>query len=188
MIPTPAPARKFSLRKVSIRKADVLWFVLVLCVTLLVRTYVFQIVYVDGDSMLDTLHDGDRLAVTLLDTRIFGPGRDEVVICTYPQSPLHDEERLCVKRVIGLPGDVLRIAAGTVLINGEALQEPYINRHKTEDFPEITVPDGHYFVMGDNRSNSSDSRSPHVGLIPREKIHGRAHLIVWPPAHIGGIP
>lgn len=154
--------------------------VIVLVVTLIIRTFFFTMIHVDGNSMTETLLNGDRLAVTLLDMRINGPQRGDVVICTYP-----DADHLCVKRVIGLPGETLEIRDGITYIDGEPLEEGYIVHTPWQDYGPITVEADHYFVMGDNRPVSKDSRS--VGTLERSAIHGKAQMILWPFDRFGPI-
>lgn len=150
-------------------------FAVALAVVLLVRFFLFTMIRVDGHSMDQTLNDGDRLFVTLLDMRIHGPSRYDVVICTYP-----GEDHLCVKRVIGLPGDTVEIIDGATYVNGELTDEDFVLYPALRDMEEITVPEDHYFVMGDNRGNSKDSRDTRVGALERSAIHGKVRAIFWP--------
>lgn len=142
----------------------------------LMVTFIGRLMQVDGSSMEPTLHDGERLITTPLYGRL--KQGDIVVIRRKDGHPI-------VKRVIGTPGDVVDIdfSAHEVRINGELLDEPYI-KEPTErsfdvEFP-ITVPEGAYFVMGDNRNNSDDSRHSTIGMIDRRNIFGKAVLRVWP--------
>ena len=151
------------------------------CVVL-VFTFLFRIVGVDGESMQTTLMDHDRLILTRLN---YTPERgDIVVINRYTQEPL-------VKRVIAKGNDTLDIDAqtGEVLLNGKVLDEPYLDDFQRTDPMEfqgpITIPEGYVFVMGDNRNNSSDSRTDMVGNIKRENIIGKAWLRIWPVSDFG---
>jgi signal peptidase I len=147
---------------------------------------------VDGPSMQPTLHSGEFLwvnKVTYLSLNgqypLGGPQRGDIAVLKAPDS---DDD--LIKRVIGLPGDSLSIEKGQVFINGHALQEPYISLRATYNFPlgggQVTVPDGEYFVLGDNRGNSRDS---HLGwFVPAENLVGRAWLSYWPPAAWGVMP
>ena len=108
---------------------------------------------------------------------LFGdPQRGEILICRYP-----DEKENCVKRVIALPGERVRISWGTIYINDVPLEESaYWNDVIFGDMEEITVPQRSVFVMGDNRNVSKDSRAPGVGPIPYSRVVGRAHFVMWP--------
>ena len=149
----------------------------------LMVTFIGRLMQVDGSSMEPTLHDGERLITTPLYGRL--KQGDIVVIRRKDGHPI-------VKRVVGTPGDVVDIdfSAHEVRINGELLDEPYI-KEPTErsfdvEFP-ITVPEGAYFVMGDNRNNSDDSRHSTIGMIDQRNIFGKAVLRVWPFEAFGGL-
>lgn len=144
------------------------------CIVLLF-TFLFRVVGVEGDSMMDTLYGGDRL---ILCPALSSPDRgDIVVINRYTDEPL-------VKRVIGVAGDTLEIdeEQHKVRLNGELLDEPYV------DFPTpaydmtgaVVIPEGYVFVMGDHRDNSHDSRWDDIGPVPAGDILGRAVLRIWP--------
>lgn len=152
------------------------WLVLIVCtlaVVFLVRSYVFEPIVVDGPSMNDTLFTGDRVFVTKFDYLIGEPERGTVVICHYPNS-----KENYIKRLIALPGDTLEIRGGVTYLNGEALDEDFISYPTTRDFGPITLGEDEYFVMGDNRANSNDSRS--VGPLSRSQIVGRVRYLFYP--------
>jgi signal peptidase I len=133
---------------------------------------------VESISMQPTLYPGDYVIVNKLAYRFKGnPERGDVIVFRYPPNP---EAIPYIKRVIGLPGDQIHIADGKVYVNGQAVVEPYlvVSTNRGGDW---TVPAGQLFVMGDNRNNSSDSRS--WGFVPLENIIGRAELIYLPPQH-----
>jgi signal peptidase I len=135
---------------------------------------------VESISMQPTLYPGDYVIVNKLAYRFKGnPERGDVIVFRYPPNP---EAIPYIKRVIGLPGDQIHIADGKVYVNGQAVVEPYlvVSTNRGGDW---TVPAGQLFVMGDNRNNSSDSRS--WGFVPLENIIGRAELIYLPPQHWG---
>ncbi|MEG2711170.1 MAG: signal peptidase I [Clostridia bacterium] len=147
----------------------------------LVHTFLFMMIRVDGRSMQQTLQDGDRIASTVLDMKLNGPTRGTIVLCRYPGN-----DYFCVKRLIGMPGDTLKIVDGVTYIDGQPLQEPYVA------FPEhgstygpIHLSEDQYFVMGDNRANSLDSRSASVGPLKRDELIANVRLRLWPLDRIG---
>lgn len=156
---------------------------------ILLGVFVVQPVIVEGTSMLPTLHDGERLLVNKLiyyKWKQFEWGRIErgdVVVFWYPKSP----DKSFVKRVIGLPGETVEVRNGVVYINGYRLNEKYLDPEYNQslaNFPLRKIEDHYYFVMGDNRDNSSDSR--YWGLVPEKYIYGKAFFRFW-PSHIGFI-
>lgn len=134
--------------------------------------------------MQPNFHSGERLIVNKILYTFRSPDRGEVIVFHAPQG------RDYIKRVIALPGESIKIENNQIYINGEELEEDYLreavesalqNGHNyNADFPETTVPEGHIFVMGDNRVNSQDSREPSVGPVPFDKVVGRADIIFWP--------
>lgn len=150
--------------------------VIALVVVFIIRKFFFTMIRVDGKSMLETLQDGDRVAATIIDMKLYGPQRGNIVICTYP-----GQDYLCIKRVIGMPGDTLQIIRGVTYINGEVYEEPYVTHPKTNEYyGPITLGEDEYFVMGDNRAVSHDSRSSDVGPLSASAIEGNARLRLWP--------
>ncbi len=144
---------------------------------LFIMAFVARTFTVDGPSMLPTLHSGERLLVDKLTYRFREPQRGEIVVFRYPADPSHH----FIKRIIGVPGDHVEIRGGRVYVNGVALSEPYVSSPTFGGrFTSGVVPEDHYFVLGDNRTNSQDSRSPLVGYVPRNMIVGRALLRFWP--------
>ena len=192
--------------------AEILSWVLTILVAvvaaLLIRSFIFEPVRVDGHSMDDTLADGEIMFITKFDysttwfsfpwqdnetkekaARLtFGgnPNRFDVVICRYPGRG----DTNFVKRVVGLPGDTVELREGYLYVNGEKYDEPYINDEyrsgSLNTFGPVTVPEGHYFVMGDHRNNSNDSR--HQGPIERSMIVGHVRQVVFPFGSWRGIP
>lgn len=114
---------------------------------------------------------------------LFGePARGDIVVFRYPQQP----EKDFIKRIIAIPGDTIEIRAGRVLLNGRLLDEPYARDGATYEMSPRVVPPGQYFVLGDNRPNSSDS---HVwGFVPADNLIGKAWFAYWPPSHWGPVP
>ncbi len=107
------------------------------------------------------------------------PQRGDIVVFRFPNDPSRD----FIKRVIGLPGETVEVRNGQVYINGQPLDEPYLRERPSYTFQPVTVPPGHYFVLGDNRNNSSDS---HIwGVVPESNIIGKAWFSYWPPGSIG---
>ncbi len=166
-------------------------------IALVIRTFIFEPVKVDGHSMDDTLADKEIMFVSkwqyssswLFGTRMtfFGdPERFDVVVCRYPDRGYTN----FVKRVVGLPGDTIEIKNGYLYVNNERYDEPYINdEYRTglgSNYPAIVVPEGQYFVMGDHRNNSNDSRF--VGPIDRNMIMGHVVQVVFPFSAFRSIP
>jgi signal peptidase I len=144
-------------------------------------TVFYQPVRVEGTSMQPELSDQDRLFIDKFFFRFEKIGRGDVVVFHYPRDP----EKSYIKRVIGLPGDSIFIDHGRVWINGEPRDEAYVPRRyrDTRSMPEMIVPVGEYFVMGDHRSISSDSRD--FGPVERDLIYGKATFIYWPADNMG---
>ena len=145
-------------------------------VSMFIRVFLFETTLVYGKSMESTLHDRDRVIINKLVYRFGLPDRGDIVVFKNPDNM----EENYVKRVIALPGDTIEIVDGEVYVNGEVLDEPYINEPTKGDFPKAVVPDGTIFVMGDNRNHSQDSRNPSVGFVPIENVIGKAQLRIWP--------
>jgi signal peptidase I len=143
--------------------------------------FLYQPVRVEGTSMLPVLEDQDRLFINKLAYRVGEIHRGDVVVFLYP----HDHQKSYIKRVIALPGDDLRIEHGQVYVNGKRMVERYVPARFADDRsqPEMTVPEQEYFVMGDHRSISSDSRD--FGPVDRELIYGKAAFVYWPMDQAG---
>ena len=157
---------------------DTLETILLSLVLFLAINTVSERIRVESISMQPTLFPGDYVIVNKLAYRFSGsPERGDVIVFRYPPNP---EAIPYIKRIIGVPGDQVHIADGKISINGQLMLEPYlvINTIRGGDW---TVPEGNLFVMGDNRNNSSDSRT--WGFVPFENIIGRAELIYLPPQH-----
>lgn len=149
----------------------------------IVVNFVGQSFLVQGASMLPSLHDGERLLVDKITYRFRPPARGEIVVFRYPADP----QRKFIKRVIGIPGDVVEVREWIVYLNGRPLHEDYIYGPTYSDFGPVTVPEDTLFVLGDNRNQSEDSRYADVGFVPRSHLVGRAVFSFWPPAHIGPV-
>ena len=139
-------------------------------------TFLFQVARVEGNAMAPTINDQDRLIVNKVAYQTAEPRRGELVMMLYPLRP----ERIFVKRVIGEEGDQVRIQDGSVYVNNVVRDEPFVpDAFRSHDIwgPQV-VPEGYYFVLGDHRNNSSDSR--HWGFVPKKYIIGRIALRWWP--------
>lgn len=178
----PAPEGE---QKATSRRSGVHSWVRDLVISIAVSTFIiiflYQPVRVEGTSMLPMLEDQDRLFINKLAYRVGEIHRGDVVVFLYP----HDHEKSYIKRVIALPGDDLRIDHGRVFVNGKLLEEKYVPRQFEDERsqPEMTVPANEYFVMGDHRSISSDSRD--FGPVDRDLIYGKAAFVYWPMEQVG---
>lgn len=160
--------------------------VIAVVLALFIITFIAQSFLVEGSSMEPSLHHGQRLLVEKVSYRFGEPKRGEVVVFKYPG----DRRRKFIKRIVGLPGDEILIQNGYLHINGVRLEEDFINgptygSYSAPTFGPLAVPAGHYFVLGDNRRNSDDSRYPDVGFVPKKEIVGKALFIFWPLGQMG---
>ena len=148
-----------------------------------VRPFVLEAFRIPSESMVPTLLVGDRVFVNKFIYRFTEPERGDVVVF---ESVNGGEEDL-IKRIVALAGDEVEVRNGTLLVNGEAREEPYLNRNLpfNDSYGPSEVPEGHVFVMGDNRANSADSRV--FGPLPIENIEGEAFVRFWPPLRIGSL-
>lgn len=151
---------------------------LAVIMAVLLRVFVVDNYIVDGDSMLPTLHNQNRVLVSKLGTKLGKmPQRGDIIVFEYAREPWRD----FVKRVIGIEGDQIEIKEGKVFVNQRPLSEPYLNAATLGSYGPVTVPSASVFVLGDNRNFSMDSRDPSVGMVSQASIRGRAILIYWPP-------
>ena len=164
--------------------------VAIVVIVLLLRTFVIGTIYVKGSSMEPNFHHGDFLVINKLETRVASPQVDDIVICKLDNVEYQEN---IIKRVIGLPGDEIDLrdnGSGIyhLYINGVLVEEPYL-AEPMQDKGDITypfiVPKGCYFVMGDNRNASTDSRRQSIGAIEKEDIMGRVVLRLYPFSDIG---
>jgi len=160
--------------------------IIIFVLAMFFRTFVFENTRVLGPSMEPTLHDGDLIIVNKLEYYFTDPERGEIIVFPYKGDP----SKQYIKRIIALPGEVIDIREGKVYINGELYEEEYILEEMQLrgdiDFP-YAIPADTYFVMGDNRNNSSDSRYQDVGTIEKDKIIGHAVIRLWPINKFGQI-
>ncbi|MBQ9489816.1 MAG: signal peptidase I [Lachnospiraceae bacterium] len=168
----------------------ILYFAGVLLAAILIVMFVVQRTQVDGESMEPTLYNGENLMVDKLSYRFREPKRFEIIVL---QPFENDKKTLYIKRIIGLPGETIQIEEdGTILINGEKLYEGYGKEVIQADkrgraAQEVKLGEDEYFVMGDNRNNSGDSREKQIGNIHKSQIIGRAWIRIWPLNKIGGV-
>jgi signal peptidase I len=150
-------------------------------VSAFIIVFLYQPVRVEGTSMLPVLEDQDRLFINKIAYRVGEIHAGDVVVFQYPR----DHAKSYIKRVIALPGDRIRIDQGQVVVNGKLLMEPYLQSRFADDRsqPEMVLPPGEYFVMGDHRSISSDSRD--FGPVDRGLIYGKAVFVYWPMEQVG---
>jgi signal peptidase I len=155
--------------------------------TLLLTFFIFFIVNsligryrIDGNSMNPTLLNGEYLIISNFAYQLDEPERGDIIVFRHPRSELN-----LIKRVIGVPGDTIEVQNGVVRVNGATLDEPYIQAPPTYNSSWV-VPDGQFFVLGDNRNNSSDSHA--WGFLPEDNILGKALLVYWPPSDWTKVP
>jgi signal peptidase I len=155
--------------------------ILSIFVSVFIIVFLYQPVRVEGTSMLPMLEDQDRLFINKMAYRVGQIHRSDVVVFLYPR----DHEKSYIKRVIALPGDDLRIDHGRVYVNGNRVLEDYVPSRYADDrsLPETIIPEHEYFLMGDHRSISSDSRE--FGPVERTLIYGKAAFVYWPVDQLG---
>lgn len=163
-----------------------LYVAILLSIAGLLRHFVVQRTLVDGHSMENTLKDKEQLLIDKITYRFKEPERFDIIVFPYK----YDEDVYYIKRIIGLPGERVMIHGNTIYINGKPLSETYGKEAMDEDTAgvaetELLLGEDEYFVLGDNRNHSTDSRSDDVGLIKQEKIVGRAVFRIWPLGEFG---
>lgn len=169
--------KEYSLKREII--STVLYLLAVVALTFLFVQFVGQRTHVNGDSMNVTLEDGDNLIVDKLSYRFTDPERFDIIVFPYK----YQEKTYYIKRIIGMPGETVQIIDGMVYIDGEMLDETYgkeVMQYSGVASDPITLGEDEYFVLGDNRNNSSDSRDPSVGNIQKDQIIGKAFIRIWP--------
>ena len=150
-------------------------------ISFLIITFLYQPVRVEGTSMMPGLQDQERLFINKFEYRFEPVHRGDIIVFHYPLDPA----KSYIKRVIALPGDDLRIVDGQVYVNGKALKEPYVplRFRDQRSYPNTVLPPHEFFVMGDHRSISSDSRD--FGPVKRSLIYGKASFVYWPTDDMG---
>lgn len=172
-----AEEKEFSWKREILSTA--VYLLAVVAVTFLFVQFVGQRTHVNGDSMNVTLEDGDNLIVDKLSYRFKDPERFDIIVFPYQ----YQEKTYYIKRIIGMPGESVQIIDGMVYIDGEMLDESYgkeVMEYAGVASETIELGEDEYFVLGDNRNNSSDSRDPSVGNIHKDQIIGKAFLRIWP--------
>ncbi len=152
-----------------------------LIIVLVINMFLAQATRVEGQSMEPNLHNNERLIIEKVSYYVHPPERGDIIVLRLPNrrsDPL-------IKRIIGLPGETVEITDGSVYINGELLDEPYLNQNTYQGMPPRVVPDNEVFVLGDNRGFSNDSRA--FGFVPFSDIVGRAWFRYWPLSDIGPV-
>lgn len=150
-------------------------------IALFINAFLAQATVVRGQSMEPTLHDNERVIVEKISYRLTGgPHRGDVVVLR-----LDGPRDMLIKRVVALPGETVAVQSGQVFVDGMPLTEPWAVRQGGPDYPPTVVPEGHVFVLGDNRGHSNDSRS--FGPVPLANIIGHAVFVYWPPDEIGPV-
>ena len=175
---------------------------------LLIKTFLVQAFYIPSESMEPSLGVGDRVLVNKVVYHLHPPRRGDIIVFEEPHPEAEPDrnvleafwnwltqglgvsaspERDFIKRVIAVPGETIEVKQGRVFINGRQLTEPYLSATvDRRDYPPTKVPRDNLFVMGDNRTNSNDSRFG-LGFIPYDKVVGRAFVVIWPPSRTGWI-
>lgn len=148
-------------------------------IVLVINIFVAQATRVEGQSMEPTLHNNQRLIIEKISKRLHGSERRDIVVLRRP----YGRSDPLIKRVIGLPGETVEIKQGHVYIDGVLLDEPYLDQTTMGLFAPKLVPEGHVFVLGDNRRASNDSRA--FGMVSQDDIIGRAWVRYWPPDAVG---
>lgn len=175
---------KMSKQKTSWQDTVSDWLVSIIVAVALafcIRTFIVEPYMVEGSSMYPTLVNHERLLVNKFTYFVSDPQKGEIIVFRYPK----DESRDFIKRVIATAGDTVEMRSGKVLVNGTEIDEPYTWKEDPKgpnlsDYRKSVVPEGHIFVLGDNRNNSEDSRFADVGFVPLDLVKGKASLAFWP--------
>ena len=159
-----------------------------LILAILIRIFIAEPRYIPSDSMIPTLHTGDRLVVEKVSYHFHPPHTGDIVVFEPPeqlQSLGYRKDQVFIKRIIGKPGDLVRVNNSKVYINDRPLSEDYIAEPPDYQLVSVKVPEAEFFVMGDNRNDSNDS---HIwGFLPKQNIIGRATFRFWPFDRIGSV-
>ncbi len=164
----------------------IVYIIIIVALAWVIITFVGQRTQVSGHSMETTLSHGDQLIVDKISYRFRAPNRYDIVVFPYQ----YEENTYYIKRIIGLPGETVQIVDGYVYIDGQQLDEHYGNEVMLDPGiaeEPVTLGDDEYFVLGDNRNNSQDSRAANVGVIHGKDLLGRAWIRIWPLSEFGVI-
>ena len=167
-------------------RENLILITIALVLAFFIRTFIAEPRYIPSDSMLPTLETGDRLVNEKISYRFTSPKFGDIVVFQPPpelQSRGYSQDQAFIKRIIGTPGDTVKIDDGKVYLNGNILQEDYIKEPPLQAFQLVRVPQNQYFMMGDNRNDSNDSR--YWGFLPKKNMIGKAIFRFWPPGRIG---
>ena len=149
---------------------ELLPYIIIIIVVIIIRTFIFTPVVVNGPSMMNTLHNGDVMILDKIGMKLGGIKRFDIVVIQTGKTKI-------IKRVIGMPGETISYHDNKLYINGKEVSDNHSNE-VTYDFEEVKIPDGEYYVLGDNRTDSVDSRI--LGTIPKNEILGHATFIIYP--------
>ncbi|MBQ3021202.1 MAG: signal peptidase I [Bacilli bacterium] len=150
-------------------------YLVIVIVVIVIRTYFFTPIKVNGESMMNTLYDKDTMILNKIGMKFSELKRFDIVV-------IKVNNNYIIKRIIGLPGETIEYKNGKLYINGKVFKDPYY-KDNTDDFIKVEVPNGYYFVMGDNRSDSLDSRI--IGPINKDDIKGTTNLVIFPFKNMG---
>jgi signal peptidase I len=179
--PAPSPEKRRPLASFSFLLRDLALAIILAAVVIL---FLYRPVKVEGTSMMPGLEDQERIFINQFVYRFTGSiSRGDTIVFWFPL----DTSKSYIKRVIAIPGDHVRIETGRVFVNGEESEEPYVPQlyRDRQSMPELVVPPTRYFVLGDHRSSSNDSRS--WGTVPRDHIFGKAVFVYWPLDKMGAL-
>lgn len=155
---------------------EIIPYIILIVAVVIIRTYVITPIKVNGTSMTDTLQDGDTMILNKISKNFKSLERFQIVV-------IKSNDSYLIKRIIGLPGETIEYNNGVLYINGKKMKDPYFKNNNTLDFEAVKIDKNSYFVMGDNRSNSIDSRM--LGTIEKKDILGTTKLIVFPISDFG---
>ena len=167
-------------------RENLILITIALVLAFFIRTFIAEPRYIPSDSMLPTLETGDRLVIEKISYRFTSPKFGDIVVFQPPpelQRRGYYQDQAFIKRIIGTPGDTVKIDDGKVYLNGNILQEDYIKEPPLQAFQLVQVPQNQYFMMGDNRNDSNDSR--YWGFLPKKNMIVKAIFRFWPPGRIG---